>query len=86
MATYSILWKPSAVKELKKLSREVIPRVIAAVETLASDPFPPNVRKLRGADQTYRVRVSDYRVVYTVEESILLVEVIRIRHRKNAYR
>ena len=69
MATYKIEWKPSAIKELRKLDRPFIPRIIEKVEALSSNPFPSGVRKLRCGEHSYRIRVGDYRVIYTVFES-----------------
>ena len=85
MASYKIEWKQSARKELKGLGKPAIPRILKAVETLAEDPHPTGSRKIRGADRTYRVRVGDYRVVYSVEYNRLLVEIIRVGHRKEVY-
>lgn len=86
MAFYRIEWKTSAVKDLRRVDREVIPRILHTIESLAEQPFPPNVRKIHGTAQTYRIRVGDYRVVYAVYDDHLLVEIIRVRHRKDAYR
>lgn len=86
MATYRVEWKPSAAKEIRKLPKAVILRVLVAIETLASDPNPPGVIKLRGTDHTYRLRIGEYRVVYTVEETALRIEIVRVRHRSDAYR
>ena len=86
MAIYSVRWKTSALKDLKKLDRQVVPRVVEAVEALGAEPLPPHCRKLQGSEQSYRIRVGDYRVVYRVLESRLVVEVIRARHRKDVYR
>ena len=86
MAIYSIRWKPSAVRDLKKLDRPAIPRIVKAVEALSSDPFPAGARKMQRGEHCYRIRVGDYRVIYSVLESRLLVEVVRARHRKDAYR
>lgn len=86
MASYRIEWKPSAAKELKRLPRDVIPRVVDAVGRLAADPFPSGVAKLKGSQQTYRLRVSDYRVVYSVANDVLIVEIVRVRHRRDVYR
>lgn len=60
MASYQIEWKRSAVKELRKLSKDVIKRVMVAVEGLAFDPVPPGVIKLHGTDHTFRPRVGEY--------------------------
>jgi mRNA interferase RelE/StbE len=75
----------SADKELKKLSVQLIARIIPCLENLASEPCPAGCRKLRGGDAEWRVRVGDYRVVYTIDDAKLLVEVTRIRHRSEVY-
>lgn len=86
MASYKIEWKNSAYKELQKLPRPMIPRVVAAVSDLANDPRPQGVRKLVGSERSYRIRVGDYRVVYEIFEYRLVIEIVRVRHRKDAYR
>ncbi len=86
MATYKIEWKSSAVNELRRLNRLIIPRIIEAVEALSSNPFPSGVRKLRGGEHSYRIRVGDYRVIYTVFKNQSLLQIARIRHRKDVYR
>ena len=86
MATYRIEWKPSALRELKRIDRQVIPRIIQAVERLPDDPYAAGVRKLRGAEHTYRLRVGEYRVVYEVVGAKLTIVIVRIRHRRDAYR
>ncbi len=85
MDSYKIEWKHSAVKELKHLPKQVIVRMLEAVERLASDPFPSGVRKLAGAEHSYRIRVGDYRIVYNLLSRALLIEIIRVGHRKNVY-
>ena len=86
MATYQVEWKKSAIRELKRLDRTIIPRIIEAVDHLSSEPLPQGVTKLQGSQRTYRIRIGNYRVVYEVYESILIIEVIRVRHRKDACR
>jgi mRNA interferase RelE/StbE len=86
MATYQIEWKKSALRELKRLDRKIIPRVISAVESLSTDPFPSGVRKLQGSDNTYRVRVGQYRIVYEIFQARIVIVILRVRHRKDAYR
>lgn len=81
-----------AEKELKKLGPSVRTRVLDAIDALQNDPFPPGSRKLSGnpvddsANAFWRIRVGDYRVIYTTEEDHLVVVVVRVRHRKDAYR
>jgi len=55
MGSYDIEWKRSAVKDLKGIDRDQIPRILEKVRSLASDPFPLNSRKLKGAENTYRL-------------------------------
>ena len=86
MASYQIEWKRSAQRELEKLPRPTIKKVVVAVEKLAIEPRPRGVRKLVGSDFTYRLRVGDYRIVYEVLDKKLIVEIIRVRHRKDAYK
>ena len=86
MASYRIEWKDSAQKELRRLDRGVIPRIHEAVGLLAATPFPQGCRKLQGSSNTYRIRVGDYRVIYEVSEGRLLIEIVRVRHRKDVYR
>ena len=86
MDTYRIDWKPSALRELKNLDRQIIPRIVAEVEALASNPFPHGAQKLQGADCMYRIRIGDYRAVYEVMTASHSLEVLRVRHRKDVYR
>jgi len=83
---YQIEWKQSALRELKRLDRQSIPSIVKAIDSLASNPFPQSVKKLHGSEHKYRLRVGDYRVIYEVFSRRLIIEVIRVRHRKDAYR
>jgi len=86
MAIWQIEWKSSAAKELKNLDRQWIPRVLAAITALATNPFPAGVKKLQGSEHTYRLRVNDYRVIYEIQQNKVVIEIVRIRHRKDVYR
>ena len=86
MGSYQIDWKLSALRELKRIDHQVVPRIITAVESLSSNPFPSGVKKLHGSESTYRIRVGNYRIIYEVYSNHLIVEIIRVRHRKNVYR
>ena len=85
MASYSIEWKASASKELRKLPKPIIPRVLLAIEALIEAPRPEGVRKLAGSESTYRIRGGEYRVVYNIFDKRLVIEIIRVRDRKDAY-
>jgi mRNA interferase RelE/StbE len=85
MASYEIEWKRSAVKDLKELPKEMIVRILRAVEALAENPLPPSVKKMVGSKHTYRLREGDYRVIYDLLSKTLVIEIIRIGHRKDVY-
>jgi mRNA interferase RelE/StbE len=86
MALYNIEWKPSARKELRNLNKVTIIRILSAIEKLAENPSPHDSRKLRGSINTYRIRVGDYRVIYSVSPPALTIEIIRIGHRRDIYK
>jgi mRNA interferase RelE/StbE len=64
----------------------MVSRIVPQLENLASDPRPSGCKKMQGGDREWRIRVGDYRVVYTVDDARLLVEVTRIRHRSDVYK
>lgn len=86
MASFDLRWKRSAIKELRSLPRDVIPRIYSAVDSLISDPIPPHSKKLAGTSDSYRIRVGDYRVVYSILQDILVIEVVRVGHRQGIYK
>jgi len=85
MASYHVVLASSAEKELKRLSAQLMARMISRLESLASNPRPPGCKKLKGGDREWRIRVGDYRAVYTIDDTKSLVEVTRIRHRSEVY-
>lgn len=85
MECYRIEWRPSTKKDLRKISKGEVPRIVEAVESLSSQPRPPGSRKLSGSDLTYRIRVGDYRVIYEIYDKVILVEVVKVGHRKDVY-
>lgn len=86
MESFEILWRASTRKDLRKLPPQEIAKILAAIELLAQQPFPHGVEKLTGSEHTYRIRVGDYRVVYEVLAESRIIEIQRIRHRKDVYR
>jgi mRNA interferase RelE/StbE len=83
--SYRVVLTSSSVRELKHLSALLNERIIPRLENLASNPRPPGCKKLKGGHNEWRIRVGDYRVVYTIDDAALLMEVTRIRHRNDAY-
>jgi mRNA interferase RelE/StbE len=86
MASFRIEFARSATKELRGIDRIWIPKILSAIESLAEDPRPSGCKKLAGAEHTYRIRIGDYRVVYEVQNAVLVVLVVRIGHRRDVYR
>lgn len=83
--SYTITFKKAASKQLRKLPKAVLATVASAVDDLANEPRPDSCKKLKGTDDVYRIRVGDYRVLYTVDDSIITVEVIKVGNRKDVY-
>ena len=83
--SYSANLKRSAEKELRDLAKTERERVVAAILGLRENPFPSGIKKLKNIDG-YRLRVGDYRVLYTVNEKERILEVYAIGHRKDIYR
>jgi mRNA interferase RelE/StbE len=86
MASYNVRWKLSAKKELKKLPKETILKVLAVIEKLPENPFPKQCRKLAGSERSYRIRSGKYRIAYSILSDELTIEIQRIGHRKDIYK
>ena len=86
MADYSISFARSARKELERFSDEIADRILAKLEALTENPRPPGVIKLHGQKNLWRMRIGDYRVVYSVDDLSKAIDVSIIRHRREVYR
>lgn len=85
-AVFRIELKPSAVKALSGLERREQIRIGLKIDALADNPRPQGVKKLEGSNDVWRLRVGDYRILYAIEDKVLLVLVISIAHRRDVYR
>ncbi|MFC1479648.1 type II toxin-antitoxin system RelE/ParE family toxin [Planctomycetota bacterium] len=85
MVKYNLEIKRSAVKELNKIPRKDLKKIIKRIKSLADDPRPADCVKLSG-DEKYRIRQGNYRILYSIHDTILIVCVVRIAHRKDAYK
>jgi mRNA interferase RelE/StbE len=83
---YAIEFVPSARRELGKLPREVQLKLSQRIASLSFDPRPSGSKKLKGGEELWRIRDSDYRIVYEVQDKILVVLVVRVAHRREVYR
>lgn len=86
MASYKIVLKPSVGKDLKPIPQKTQQRIIAMIQSLASEPLPVGVKKLEASERTYRVRVGDYRIIYEFEKLTRTITIQYVRHRSIAYR
>ena len=82
---YVVHLKRSAEKELADLPREMHQRIIKRLLTLKANPRPPGAKKLGGGEK-YRIRIGDYRVLYTIDDALQKIEVSAVGHRREVYR
>ena len=85
MAGYEIFFKESVWKELKKVPKNVLKKIISRIAQLGDDPRPMGCEKLTG-HELYRIRQGNYRIVYSIQDNELTVWVIKVGHRKAVYR
>jgi mRNA interferase RelE/StbE len=86
MDSYKIIWKHSAEKDLRRIDKQHISRIVKPVADLSNNPSPSKHRKLLGTEVSYRIRIGNYRVVYQIDTKEKLIIIYHIRHRKDIYR
>ena len=84
MASYRIVVKKSVSKDLKKIPKKDVLRILEAIKSLAQDPRPPQSKKLSGQER-YRLRQGNYRILYSIEDEQLVVQVVRAGNRRDVY-
>ena len=85
MASYRVLIRRSAEKEIAKLPDEVRRVIVQRIASLANEPRPHGSQKLAGRGQ-HRIRQGDYRIVYTIADEVVTVTIVRVAHRSDVYR
>ena len=85
MASYKLLIKPSAAKELEAVPKKDRQRIVTKIRNLSVEPRPPGCERLSGHD-LYRVRQGNYRIHYTVQDADLVVVIVTLGHRREVYR
>jgi mRNA interferase RelE/StbE len=85
MARYELRIKKSVTKDLDSLPKKDLQRIVEAINGLADNPRPPQSLKLSG-DEKYRLRCGVYRVLYEIQDEVLIVCVVKVGHRKDVYR
>jgi len=86
VAEYRVVLARSAERDLLSLPRSVEARAEAAIDSLAQEPRPSGVKKLKGNTNLWRIRVGDYRIVYRIDDRQRLIDISHIRHRKDVYK
>lgn len=84
---YEVEVRPAALRALKRIDRKDQPRIRGAIALLAADPRPPAAKRLRGRDG-FRIRVGNYRIIYTVQDDrvvVVVVVVVTLGHRRDVY-
>lgn len=85
MARYEVRLRPSVAKDLRAIPRADVERILARIGALGDDPRPPGCEKLSGQEH-YRLRQGSYRIVYAVFDTDVIVEVVKVAHRRDIYR
>lgn len=83
---YKVLLESGAEKDLRRLPAEVFTQIIPRLKDLANDPRPPGCRKLAGSNNDWRLRVGNYRILYEIADEQKEIRIMRVRHRRVAYR
>jgi mRNA interferase RelE/StbE len=83
---YTIRFTPYAQKALASLPKQIRLRITGAINDLQANPRPRGCKKLEAQEDNYRIRVGDYRVIYHIEDDILIVLILDINHRSRVYR
>lgn len=83
---YAILLAPPAERQLRSFAPAIQKRLVKRMKTLQHNPRPQGVKKLVGADNLYRIREGDYRIIYTIQDDELILLVVKIGDRKEVYR
>lgn len=83
---YEVHLERTAERDLRRLSVQAFHRIAPRIKALSDDPRPLGCHKISGSEKDWRIRVGDYRVIYEVDEKAKAVRVMRVRHRKEAYR
>ena len=86
MAEFAVVFARSARKELQALDPPIALRILKSIEALVGGPRPPGARKLEGASDLWRIRVGEWRIVYRIVDKQRLVDIVAVRHRREAYR
>jgi mRNA interferase RelE/StbE len=86
MPDFNVTFAKSASRELQRLDPPIARRVLVAIEKLSTQPRPSGCLKLTGSQNDWRIRIGEWRVIYTINDGKVIVNIVAIRHRSDAYR
>ena len=85
MDSYNLSFKKSAEKELRRVPKPYLEKILSKIANLAGQPRPTGTQMLRGDEQYYRLRQGDYRIVYEIDDTQRTITIIKIGHRREVY-
>jgi len=86
MASYRLVIRPSVRRDVKDIPKSVLKRITTAIYSLADEPFARGTSKLQGSEDTFRIRIEDYRIIFDVDSGEKIVNIIHVAHRRDVYR
>ncbi|MDQ1266477.1 MAG: mRNA interferase RelE/StbE [Bacteroidota bacterium] len=86
MIQYEITFSKSAIKELESLNNKLIDRIWVKIEQLQKNPRPLGCLKLQGSNKLWRIRIGNYRILYSISEAESIIDIISIKNRKDIYK
>ena len=85
MAEYKIFFRKSVLKDLEKIPKKDLHRIIKRIESLAKNPRPSGCEQISGLER-YRIRQGNHRIIYSIQENVLTIQVVKVGHRRDVYR
>jgi mRNA interferase RelE/StbE len=85
VSRYEVKLKSRAARQIQKLEDRELDRALEKIDALGDLPRPPGAKKLQGAVNLWRIRSGDYRIIYTVNDETNVIEIVKVRHRSEAY-
>ena len=85
LARYAVFLKPAAERALKKTAQPTLRRIAKAIDNLGNDPRPSGATALQGESGLFRIRVGDYRIIYSIDDAVFTVLVVAVGHRRDVY-
>jgi mRNA interferase RelE/StbE len=85
VSDYQVIIQTSAQKQLKSLPVEISTRIESKIDVLVNEPRPDGCRKLKGKSNRWRIRVGDYRIIYSIDDENLTLYILTVAHRREVY-